>query len=138
MMALSLGVPLLWMVSNIAVCTLTDGEGSFTDVFIVTAYSFLPYILFSPALIVISNLMVQTEGMYLTIFKFIQTAWTGLLLFCGIMTAHQYTVKKTIFTIFLTVVGMLIILFLLFLAFALVQQLIEFVRTIANEIIYMR
>ncbi len=138
MAALSLGLPLLWIVSNTAVCTLTDGEGSFTDIFIVTAYALLPYMLFSPALTIVSNILVRDEGLYFTIFRFVQTAWTGVLLFCGVMTAHQYTVKKTIFTIFLTVVGMFIILFLMFLAFVLVQQLAEFARTVVYEIIYMQ
>jgi hypothetical protein len=138
MAALSLGIPLLWITANTAVCTLTDGEGSFTDVFIITAYALLPYILFSPALIAVSNWMVSVEGAYLNIFKTAQIGWTGLLLLCGVMTAHQYSFKKTVFTIFLTVAGMFIILFLMFLAFVLVQQLMEFLRTMAYEIAYMR
>jgi hypothetical protein len=138
MAALSLGLPALWVISNMAVCTLTDGEGSLSDIYIVTAYALLPYILLSPAGIILSNMLIGKEAAYFGIFQALQTGWMVLLLLCGNMTAHQYSFKKTLFTAFLTVAGIAIILFLLFLSFVLVQQLIEFFRTLTYEITYMQ
>ena len=137
MMALSLGLVALWIIANMAVCTLSDGEGSLSDVYVTTAYATLPFVLFTPAIIILSNLMTLEESTYYNLLLAVKYGWSFLLLFTGNMSAHQFTFKKTVFTSFLTVAGILIILFLMFLAFALTTQLIEFVRTLYNEILFM-
>lgn len=136
MMALSLGLVALWIISNMAVCTLSDGEGSLSDVYVVTAYALLPFIIMSPIIIVISNLLVHGEGTYYALLNIVKFGWTGILLFTGNMSAHQFTFKKTVFIAFMTIVGILIILFMMFLGFALVTQLYEFIRTFYNEILF--
>ena len=137
MAAMALGIPALWVISNIAVCTLTDGEGSLSDIYIVTAYAFLPYILLAPVSIIVSNVLINKEAAYYALLQMFQTGWTVLLLFCGNMTAHQYSFKKAVATVLLTIMGIIIILFLFFLSFVLIQQLVEFIRTIVFEISYM-
>ena len=137
MMALSLGLVLLWIVANMAVCTLSDGEGSLSDVYVATAYALLPFILLSPPIILLSNIMSHGEATYYTLMNMVKFGWTGILLFTGNMSAHQFTFKKTVFTSFLTIAGILIILFMMFLAFALLTQLYEFVRTFYNEVMFM-
>jgi hypothetical protein len=137
MMALSLGLVLLWIVSNMAVCTLSDGEGSLSDVYVTTAYATLPFLLLTPPIIILSNVMSLGESTYYSLMLFIKYGWSFMLLFTGNMSAHQFTFKKTVFTTFLTVAGILILLFMMFLAFALVTQLYEFFRTFYNEILFM-
>ena len=137
MMALSLGLVLLWVISNMAVCTLSDGEGSLSDVYVATAYALLPFILLSPPIIILSNLMSLNESTYYILMNIVKFGWTGILLFTGNMSAHQFTFKKTVFTSFLTIAGIIVILFMMFLGFALLTQLYEFVRTFYNEIMFM-
>ncbi|MCL2188410.1 MAG: YIP1 family protein [Defluviitaleaceae bacterium] len=137
MMALSLGLVLLWIIANMAVCTLSDGEGSLSDVYVTTAYALLPFLLMTPVIVLLSNVMSLGEGTYYTLMNFVKFGWTGVLLFTGNMSAHQFTFKKTVFTSFLTIAGILIILFMMFLAFALVTQLYQFIRTFYNEIMFM-
>lgn len=136
MMALSLGLVLLWIVSNMAVCTLSDGEGSLSDVYVATAYATLPFVLLTPPIIILTNLMSLGESTYYTLMLIVQYGWSFVLLFTGNMSAHQFTFKKTVFTSFLTILGILIILFLLFLTFALVTQLFEFGRSLYNEVLF--
>ena len=137
MMALSLGVLLLYIIANMAVCTLSDGEGTLSDVYVTTAYAMLPFVLFTPPIILLSNVMTLGESAYYSLMLTVQYGWTFVLLFTGNMSAHQFSFKKAVFTGFLTVIGILIILFLLFLTFALITQLMEFLRTIYNEILFM-
>jgi len=137
MMALSLGLVALFIIANMAVCTLSDGEGSLSDVYVSTAYAMLPIILLTPPIIIFSNLLSQGESMYYALMNIVMYGWTGILLFTGNMSAHQFGFKKTVFTTFLTVVGILIILFMMFLAFVLVSELYEFVRTLYNEVMFM-
>ena len=137
MMALSLGMILLFIISNMAVCTLSDGEGTLSDVYVTTAYALLPFVMLTPPIVILSNIMTFGESTYYTLMLIVQYGWTGILVFTGNMSAHQFGFKKAVFTTFLTLVGILIIIFLMFLTFALVTQLIEFLRTLYNEILFM-
>jgi len=137
MMALSLGLVALFIIANMAVCTLSDGEGSLSDVYVTTAYATLPIILMTPAIIILSNVMTLGEGTYMALMNTVMYGWTGILLFTGNMSAHQFTFKKTVFTMLMSVVGILILLFMMFLAFVLVTELSEFFRTFYNEIMFM-
>jgi hypothetical protein len=137
MMALSLGLVLLFITANMAVCTLSDGEGSLSDVYVATAYATLPIILMTPPIIILSNVMTLGESTYFALMNMVMYGWTGVLLFTGNMSAHQFTFKKTVFTTFLTIAGILILLFMMFLTFVLVSELFEFVRTLYNEVLFM-
>ncbi|MCL2499816.1 MAG: YIP1 family protein [Defluviitaleaceae bacterium] len=136
MMALSLGLVFLFIIANMAVCTLSDGEGSLSDVYVVTAYATLPFILLSPPIILLSNVMSLGEGTYYGLMTIVKYGWFAVLLFTGNMSAHQFTFKKTVFTLLLSVAGILILLFMMFLGFALMTQLTEFIRTFYNEILF--
>jgi len=128
----------LWVVSNMAVCTLNDGEGTFSDVWINSAYALVPYILFTLLGVLISNFVVQRESVFFTAMPTIGLLWSGALLFLALRTAHQFTMGKTVGSVILTLIGMLIVVFMLLLTFALVQKMIGFITTIYSEIRYRR
>lgn len=61
-------------------------------------------------------------------------AFTALLLFCGILTVHQFTVTKNVFSIILTVAGMAFIVFLALLFASIFDKLFSYVAGIFTEI----
>lgn len=124
----------LWCVSNWCITTLVDGEGSFKDIIITSAYALTPLVLIQLPLILVSNFITVDEGMFYSFFIAISLAWTAFLLLVGIMTVHQFTMTKTIGTVLIAVAGMIIILFLFFLLFALIQQFINFFLLLKMEI----
>ena len=121
---------LLWCVANWSITTLMDGEGSFKDIYIATAYSLVPLILINVPMIILSRIIVQEEQRIYQALGILAVVWTGFLIFSGLMTIHQHTATKTVVTILIAVVAMLF-LFLLF--FALIQQLINFVYMFYKE-----
>lgn len=127
---------LLFCAGNWSITTLMDGEGRFVDIAMCLAYALTPVIMaFIPATIV-SNVMVDTEKEFYFLVLGIAIAWSVMLAFMGILTVHDYTVGKTIATIFLTVIAMLIIIFIIGLIFSLMQQVYVFFDSIYTEIIY--
>jgi predicted cation transporter len=54
----------------------------------------------------------------------------------GLLAIHQYTLKKTIISLLLTMLGIAIIAFIVFLAFGLIQQSISFFGAIISELLY--
>lgn len=126
----------LWSVSNWAVCTLTEGEGKLKDIMMATAYSLVPVVLIYYPTTLLSNVLTQEETAFYYLLNSIALIWSLGLLIVGIMTVHQYTVSKTIVTMFLTIIMAMIIVFLMMLLYSLFQQIVDFVVNIYTELIF--
>ena len=134
-MAASVIIPfVLWCVSNWCITTLVDGEGNFRDIVITSAYALMPLVIIQIPISIISNFFTFGESGFYTFFIFISVVWTAFLLVAGIMTVHQFTLGKTILTIIIAFIGMVIIMFLFILLFALIQQFINFFLLLEKEI----
>lgn len=132
---LSVLAPLgLWCLSNWCITTLVDGEGSLKDIFITTAYALTPVVLINIPMLLLSNVMILEETVFYTVLDALSVLWTALLILIGIMTVHQFTMPKTIATIAVAVVGMIIILFLILLFVSIIQQIVSFVDLLWTEI----
>ena len=134
-LARSLFMVLLFVVANWALCTLLDGEGRAIDIYIVTCYSLIPLVISRLLEAITSNLLTQEEYAFVTIVVTCLNIWFVSLMLFALKTIHNYTLTKTIINALLTIVGMIIIFFLLFLFIVLVQQLYIFIATICTEII---
>lgn len=128
------GTFLLWCVSNWALTTLMDGEGSFKDIVMVSAYAMAPLFLIGIPLTFISNVMPLDYEAFYNIIDSISVLWSGFLMLSGLMVVHQYSLGKTLLTAVLIVVGMAVIVFLGLLFFNLISQLISFVVEIYWEL----
>ncbi len=125
---------LIWVLANWAITTLVDGEGTAKDIYIATAYSLVPYIVMSFVLVLLSNFMILDEASIYYLLDGIGIVWSVLLLLVGMMTIHQFFVGKTLLTVFLALVGMVVILFVVLLFFSLVQQMINFFIVVWYEV----
>lgn len=134
-LATTAGFVLLWCVCNWAACTLFDGEGTFKEIWLVTAYGLLPTILIQPVVMVVSNIASSDEAVLVTALTTIGTVVTLLLEFIGMMVCHQFTVTKTILLAIGTFIGILIVAFIALIFFSMSQQLIDFIRSVWTEII---
>ena len=123
----------LFTVSNWAVTTLAEGKGSFKDVFMVTCYSLMPLIIFQFVTPVISHIMTLNELMYLQIIDGIGYGWSLVMLLLCIQEIHEYSLGKMVYTLFLTVVGAAIMVFIALLFFSLLQELGSFAYSIYRE-----
>ena len=125
---------LLFVVANWCLCTLIDGEGKFREIWIGVSYSLMPMILFTILTTILSNLFSLQEGFFITFLSAVGMLWFAFILFIGVMTVQQFTFKKTVISIGLTVVGMGVIIFLIILMYSLFQQLYIFLATIWREL----
>ena len=121
---------------NWAVCTILDGEGTMKNIFIYSAYALVPYIFQMYINTVLSHFLVRDEYVFMQMIEITGTLWTAVLIFSAVKSVHQYTVLKTFSAVFLTVVAMFIMLALLILFMALVQQVYIFISTVYTEIVY--
>ena len=123
----------LIVISNWSVTTLIDGKGSIRDIFCVIGYSLLPLIIITPLLAVATQFFSLNELAYVGIIEGIAYLWTFVLILTGIKEVHQFSLGKTVLSLFLTVIAAAVILFICLLFFSLIQEIIGFVNSIIKE-----
>lgn len=134
-LAISIGVLLIFTICNWATCTLLDGEGRMGDIWLVMTYSTLPYLLCGGIAIVLSHLLTNTEIMFFTFFQSLGTLWMLMLIFLGLLVVHQYSVFKTILSLIATLLILLCFVFLMLLFLSIFQQVYDFVLNIFRELV---
>ena len=130
----SVGVLLLWTVTNWGICMLNDGKGSFKEVFCMSAYSMMPMIAYSVIFTVGSHLIPATNTDTFGMIGTILTIYMALLLLIGMTVIHEYTFFKSIGMAIVTVLCMALAVFVLCSVVLLSQQFIVFIGGIINEL----
>ena len=113
-----------------------DGKGTLRDITSTTAYSLIPYIVTRIIMVIMTNILVPAESVFIQIVSVIGILWTASILILGMLSIHEFSVSKTIFSLVLTVLGIALIIFLAVLIFSLMQQMSNFVISVYKEIIF--
>lgn len=124
----------LWVVSNWCLTTLFEGEGSFKDVFVATCYSLFPLVLTLIPATIFSNVVTSAETGIISLLVGLGYVWTGLLIFFGTQTTHDYSLGKNIVMTVATIVGMAIVMFIGILFTSLISNMVSFVTNIIVEL----
>lgn len=133
------GVLLLYVllcVANWSITCLMNGEGRMKDIAIAVGYGCTPLI---PTFLLatgVSHLIAADESAFYTLILTVGVAYAVILILMGIMQVHNYTLGKTLLTLFLTFVAMLIIIFVALLLADMIGQLANFVNSIYIEILF--
>lgn len=132
---ISLAIALvLFCSANWAVTSLTDGEGKFKEILMAICYAMTPLVLILIPATLFSNILTMQESGFFNLLVSFAIGWFIMLAFVGLIIVHNYTVLKSLATMLLTFVALLIIAFLITLLFTLVQQLHVFIYSIYREI----
>ena len=127
---------LLVCVGNWSITCLMDGEGRFKDIIIAVGYGITPATAGYALATLLSKVIADNEQAFYGLVIAIGIAYAVILVLMGIMQVHNYTLGKTLITLFLTFVAVLIIIFLALLLFNLVNQVITFFKSIYLELIF--
>lgn len=133
---MTVAVFILIVISNWCFSTFMDGKGTLADIFTAGAYCLIPMMFATVINIILSKALVMDEAPYLNAIQLIGTIWSGYMIIAAITEIHDFNFGQTVAMIGLTVLGLLIMLFLAFLVYSLVQQVIMFAVNITYEIIY--
>lgn len=131
-----LALLLLFVVSNWAFCVLMEGKARIVEIWIITLYSLLPYVLCRYLSIGLSLVMAREEGVFLALLEVFGALWSLLLILFAFMEFHEFEMSKVIASLFLTLFGMLLLVLLAFLCYSLFKQVFDTLVTIFNEILF--
>jgi len=130
----SIGIVLLWAVSNWLVAVLFEGKGKMKEIICATCYSLTPMIIYNFSYLILSHVLIPSANSPFELFSSVCYLLTGVLLLLSITVLHDFSFFKAIAIAIVSVIAMAIVVFLLFLILTLSQDLISFVIGIINEI----
>lgn len=129
-------VYILWCAANWALTTLMDGEGSMRNILIYSAYALIPIVLINLPLVAVSHVITADEAAFYYALSTVSYIWAAFLLFVGTLVTHQYSILKTVLTIFLIFIGMMILLFIGLLFFYVIAEMVNYGLSIYTELRY--
>jgi len=125
---------LLFVVSSWCFTSLMDGKGTFKDIYIYTCYALFPMLISLPVQIAISPILSLDEQILQGFIGSAAVAVIIFLIFVGTLVIHEYSAGKAVAMLLLTVIGMMIIVFIVLLCITLVQQIFIYGHNIYSEI----
>lgn len=128
-------VPLLtWVAASYAVTSIVEGETKMGEILMVSLYSFTPYIVLTIPLALLSRIMDEGQrGLYFLGVGIIWI-WVITLMFIGVLELNGYTIRKTVGVCVLGIITIAITWGVIVLLFALISQLLEFIKELLLEI----
>ncbi|MBQ9143093.1 MAG: YIP1 family protein [Lachnospiraceae bacterium] len=127
---------LLICVSNWSVTCLMNGEGRMKDIAIAVGYGTVPISFSLIVATIFSQFVADDEQAFYTLIIAVGIAYGLIMILMGIMQVHNYTLGKTLVTLFITFVAMLIIIFLILLMSNLLGMVFNFFKSIYTELVF--
>lgn len=133
------GVLLLYAllcIANWSITCLMNGEGRMKDIAVAIGYGCAPLIPVFLLATAMSHFITEEEAAFYSLIIAVGIAYAVILVLIGIMQVHNYTLGRTLLTLFLTFVAILIIIFIGLLLADLIGQVYNFFRSLYIEIIF--
>ena len=126
----------LLCVGNWSITCLMNGEGRLKDIAIAIGYAMIPMIVCFIIATIFSHAVAADEGAFYWMILAIGIAYGLFMMLIGVMEVHNYTLGKTLITIFLTFIAVFIIIFIILLLADLLNQVYQFFYSIYQELIF--
>lgn len=124
----------LFIASNYYISAVNDGNGTLKAIYIGTAYSFAPVLIFIPFIIVISNFSTLNEAFLISASIGSILVWSIVNFVLMITIIHEYSFREALYNIFMTLFFMGVVVLAVSLAYLLLNQVWEFVYAVFTEV----
>lgn len=130
-------VPLvLWLAGTYMIGTINDGEASFANIYIGTAYALTPYLYITPFTIALTHLLTLNESFIITLFASTAIVWSAALLVLSVKEMQKYSFSETVKNILLVIFFMIMVVVSVVIIYLLLVSLFDFFREIMEEGVY--
>lgn len=129
-----------WCVIHYAITTISSGECKMREVFAGLAYAFVPYMLLTLPIALLSHLYSASSASTIYVLQGAVLAYCVFQTILSIKSMNDFTLKKTFGMIALTLVGIILCAVLVMLLYGLTGQLIRTIYMVLREyiMIYIR
>lgn len=126
---------ILFIFANYLMSSLMDGEGKFKDIYIASIGSLMPILILYPFIILVSNVLTESESFLYGFLLVVMFIWAFMLLFMNIKEVHNYSVSQTIVNLLLTVFMLVILILVILIIYVMGYQIVTFIEDIVKEAI---
>jgi len=132
----TVGLIVLWSLTNWLMALLTGGLGNLKDIYTVSCYCLTPFIVYKLLYIGLSYVVPFESAGVLDTIGTIVLIYVFFILSIAIMEIHEYTFPKFLGTSIVAVLGMILVVFIGFAFIILLQQLWNFIYSLYVELSY--
>ena len=125
---------ILFIICNFLVTSITDGDGTLKQVYMIPAYGLMPVMICMLVTIGMSYVLTYNESFILTVIMIIGLVWSIAVIFEGLSTVHDYDFKHTVLSLIITAAFMLIAAIVVLVVIIMWSQLYDFIITVGKEI----
>ena len=126
---------ILFIICNYLVTSITDGDGTLKQVFMIPAYGLMPVMFAMVITIGASYVLTYNEAFILTVIMIVGVVWSVATIFEGLATVHDYEFGRTVVSLIITAVFMLIAAIVVLVVLIMWDQLSDFLVTVGKEVI---
>ncbi len=130
----TISVVVLATAANWTITTHFNGKGKLKDIYIVICYSLTVLLIGDAVITFASNFVTTEEVMILTSVQMLCYVYFAFLVVAGLTTIHEYGFGGSIMSIIMSVVAAAIILFIGILVFTMLERMISFFSSVAEEL----
>ncbi len=135
-LASTVGLVALWSVCNWLVCSMFDGKGYLSEVYISTTYTLAPLILFYFIKVALSNFLPLSMSGLVAGIETALLIYTLFMLCIAMMKIHEYDFFKFLLTTIVVIFFMILVVFIILMGVILVKQLWTFLVSVYEEIVH--
>ncbi len=125
---------ILFTISNWCLITLFDGKGTYKDIVVFTGCSTIPMAISNFIYFILSHICIADEAALMSVFITVGTVWTLFLFFTATVSIHDYTPAKALISLLCTVLGIIVIVFIILFFYDVISQMISFVKMIYSDL----
>lgn len=125
----------LLVVANWSVSVLTNGSGSFKEIFMVAMYAQYPYMWLSALYLALSHVLTLDEKALLSFCLTLGVVCIAFYGFIGLVSVHGFGFFQGIASIVLTVIALVIIIFIILMLVSMFGEMTSFIETVYDEIV---
>ena len=124
----------LWIVASWCLTTLFDGKGSMRDIYVYSCYALTPYVLFTLPILAMGHFLTLEMATLYSSLQLIIIVYCLFLLVAGTISVHQFSLGRTVLMLVVSVLGIVLMMFLIILCSGLIQNIVDFITQVIKEI----
>ena len=126
----------LWVVGNYMISSINEGEGSFKNVFVCTAYAFAPMVILLPFVVALTYVCTFNDGFIISFSSNIIFAWTAIYFVLMVLEVHCFSFANMVKNILLTLFAIIIAIVGFIIIYLMVKQVGSFFLDIVREVMF--
>jgi hypothetical protein len=125
----------LFVAGNYLVSSINDGTGSVVEVYCMTGYALLPFVIVQPLAVALTHVLTPNEVFLVHLCRIVALGWTFVAISIGVAETHEYLYRDALKSLLVSVFFMLIAVISMTIVVVLAGQAVDLVLSVIREVL---